>query len=219
MQNCFLKSVILYLNAYHISGVYESNIFHRFLYFSHERANVSHICACHSRDTWFFIIEVIAMHDTYKFIRKMDDISSCQLLVLRHEGDTILQNEVMFIRRFVGLDAVIPNDLVQALHCHIEDKTFITVDLPLLIIREGTQLEDVAPVHILKDLGIDYIGQCNFVVTFIQRKDDGWLRRGCVTISLVGISVRWLQYLVSKMEFTVLNPPKGFWRSLPQRSL
>ena len=84
----------------------------------------------------------------------------------------------MFIRRFVGLDAVIPNDLVEALHRHIEDKTFITVDLPLLIIGEGTQLEDVAPVRILKDLGIDYIGQCNFVVTFIQRKDDGWLRRG-----------------------------------------
>ena len=98
--------------------------------------------------------------------------------LFRHEGGTILQNEVMFIRRFVGLDAVIPNDLVEALHRHIEDKTFITVDLPLLIIREGTQLEDVAPVRILKDLGIDYIGQCNFVVTFIQRKDDGWLRRG-----------------------------------------
>ena len=107
----------------------------------------------------------------------MDDISSCQLLVLRHEGDTILQNEVMFIRRFVGLYAVIPNDLVEALHRHIEDKTFITVDLPL-----GTQLEDVAPVHILKDLGIDYIGQCNFAVTFIQRKDDGWLRRGGVMV-------------------------------------
>jgi hypothetical protein len=52
------------------------------------------------------------MHDTYKFIRIMDDISSCQLIVLRHEGDTILQNEVMFIRRFVGLDTGIPNDLV-----------------------------------------------------------------------------------------------------------
>jgi hypothetical protein len=39
-----------------------------------------------------------------------------------------------------------------------------------------------------------------------------------VTISLVDISVRWLQYLVSKMEFTVLNSPKGFWRSLPKRS-
>jgi hypothetical protein len=64
------------------------------------------------------------------------------------------------------------------LHRQIEDKTFFTVDLPLLIIREGTQREDVAPVRILKDLGIDYIGQCNFVVTFIQRKDDGWLRRG-----------------------------------------
>ena len=61
------------------------------------------------------------MHDTYKFIRKMDDISSCQLLVLR----TILQNEVMFIRQFVGLDAVILNDLVEALHRQIEDKTFI----------------------------------------------------------------------------------------------
>ena len=51
-------------------------------------------------------------------------------------------------------------------------------DLFLLIIREGTQGEDVPPVCILKDLGIDYIGQCYFVVTFIQRKDDGWLRRG-----------------------------------------
>ncbi len=40
-----------------------------------------------------------------------------------------------------------------------------------------------------------------------------------VTISLVDISVRWLQYLVSKMEFTVLNSPKGFWRSLPEISL
>jgi hypothetical protein len=73
---------------------------------------------------------------------------------------------------------VIPNDLVEALHCQIEDKTFITVDLPPLIFREGTQREDVAPVRILKDLGIDYIGQCNFIVTFIQQKDDGWLRRG-----------------------------------------
>ena len=72
---------------------------------------------------------------------------------------------------------MILNDLVEALHRQIEDKTFITVDLPLLIIREGTQREDVPPVRILKDLGIDYIGQCNFVVTFIQRKDDGWLRR------------------------------------------
>ena len=68
------------------------------------------------------------------------------------------------------------------LHRQIEDKTFITIDLPLLIIREGTQREDVAPVHILKDLGIDYIRQCNFVVTFIQRKDDGWLRRGGVIV-------------------------------------
>ncbi len=41
-----------------------------------------------------------------------------------------------------------------------------------------------------------------------------------VTISLVvDISVRWLQYLVSKMEFTVLNSSKGFWRSLPEISL
>jgi hypothetical protein len=73
---------------------------------------------------------------------------------------------------------VIPNDLIKALHRHIEDKTFITVDLPPLIIREGMQREDVAPVCILKDLGIDYIRQCNFIVTFIQRKDNGWLRRG-----------------------------------------
>jgi len=72
---------------------------------------------------------------------------------------------------------VILNDFVEALHRQIEDKTFIIVDLPPLIIREGTQREDVAPVHILKDLGIDYIGQCNFVLTFIQRKDEGWLRR------------------------------------------
>jgi hypothetical protein len=43
-------------------------------------------------------------------------------------------------------------------------------------------------------------------------------RVASVTISLVNISVRRLQYLVSKMEFTVLNSPKGFWRSLPQRS-
>ena len=33
---------------------------------------------------------------------------------------------------------MILNDLVEALHRQIEDKTFITVDLPLLIIREGT---------------------------------------------------------------------------------
>ena len=72
---------------------------------------------------------------------------------------------------------MILNDLVKALHRQIEDKTFINVNLPLLIIQEGTQREDVAPVRILKDLGIDYIGQCNFVVTFIQQKDNGWLRR------------------------------------------
>jgi hypothetical protein len=47
---------------------------------------------------------------------------------------------------------VILNDLVKALHCQIEDKTFITVDLPLLIIREGTQREDVAPVRISRIL-------------------------------------------------------------------
>jgi hypothetical protein len=35
------------------------------------------------------------MHDTYIFIRKMDDISSFHFPVLCHEGDTILQNEVM----------------------------------------------------------------------------------------------------------------------------
>ena len=40
------------------------------------------------------------------------------------------------------------------------------------------QREDVSPVRILKDLGIDYIGQCNFVVTFIHLKDGGWLQRG-----------------------------------------
>ncbi len=40
-----------------------------------------------------------------------------------------------------------------------------------------------------------------------------------VTKSLVDILVWWLQYLVSKMEFTVLNSPKGFWRSLPEISL
>ncbi len=74
------------------------------------------------------------------------------------------------------------NDLVEALHRQIEDKSFITVNLPCLIIREGTQREDVAPVRILKDLGIDYIGQCNFVVTFIQQKDKGWLRRGGVMV-------------------------------------
>ena len=133
------------------------------------------MCAHHFPDSCSFIEDVIAMHDTYKFIQKKDDVYSFQLPVLFHEGDTILQDEVMRVRQFVGLDAGIPNDLVEALHRHIEDKTFITVDLPLLIIREGTQLEDVAPVRILKDLGIDYIGRCNFVVTFIQRKDDGWL--------------------------------------------
>jgi len=78
---------------------------------------------------------------------------------------------------------VILNDLVEALHRQIEDKTFITVNLPLLIIRERTQREDVAPVHILKDLEIDYIGQRNFVVTFIQRKDDGGFEGGGVMVS------------------------------------
>ena len=58
-------------------------------------ANVINICACHSLDIWFLIKNVIAMHDTYIFIRKMDDISSSQLPILRHVGDTILQDEVM----------------------------------------------------------------------------------------------------------------------------
>jgi hypothetical protein len=52
---------------------------------------------------------------------------------------------------------------------------FIPLNLPLLIIQEGTQREDVTPVIILKDHGIDYIGQCTFVVTLIQQKDYGWL--------------------------------------------
>jgi hypothetical protein len=78
------------------SGVYESNFFHRLLYFSHKMANVIHICAPHSLDNWFLIEDIIAMHDTYKIIRKMDDnISSFQVPVLCHEGDTILQDEVM----------------------------------------------------------------------------------------------------------------------------
>ena len=47
---------------------------------------------------------------------------------------------------------MILNDLGEALHRQIEDKTFFTVDLFLLIIREGTQGEDVPPVCILKDL-------------------------------------------------------------------
>ncbi len=55
---------------------------------------------------------------------------------------------------------MILNDLVKTLHRQIEDKTFITVNLPLLIIQEGTQLEDVASVRIVKDLGIKNIGQC-----------------------------------------------------------
>jgi hypothetical protein len=54
----------------------------------------------------------------------MDDISSFQLPVLCHEGNTILQDEVMCVCRFVGLDAAIPNDLVEELHCQIEDKDF-----------------------------------------------------------------------------------------------
>ncbi len=121
----------------------------------------------------------------------MDDVSTFQLPVLCHEGDTILQDEVMCVCRFVGLDAAIPNDLVEALHRQIEDKTFISVDLPLLIIRKGTQHEDVAPVCILKDLGIDYIGQCNFFVTFIQRKDDGWLQRGGVMVLTLKYTCLW----------------------------
>jgi hypothetical protein len=71
------------------SGVYESKIFHRLLYFSHERANVIHICAYHFLDNCSFIEDVIAMHDTYKFIRKMDDIqfsTSCPLPWRRHDS-------------------------------------------------------------------------------------------------------------------------------------
>ena len=65
------------------------------------------------------------------------------------------------------------------LHCQFEDKMFIPVNIPLLIIQEGTtHREDVTPVCILEDHGIDYIGQCTFVVTFIHQKDDGWLLRG-----------------------------------------
>jgi hypothetical protein len=55
----------------------------------------NNICASHFLGNCIIIEDVIAMHDTYKIIRKMDDISSFQLLVLCHEGDTILQDEVM----------------------------------------------------------------------------------------------------------------------------
>ena len=54
----------------------------------------------------------------------MDDISSFQLPVLCHEGNTILQDEVMCICQFVGLYAAILYDLVEALHCEIKDKDF-----------------------------------------------------------------------------------------------
>ncbi len=57
-------------------------------------------------------------------------------------------------------------------------KKFIPINLPLLIIREGTQCKNVLPVHIFEDFGIDYIWQCNYVFTFIQQKDNGWLQRG-----------------------------------------
>ena len=69
-------------------------------------------------------------------------------------------------------------------HCivKLKTKTFSIINLPLLIIREGLQCEDIAPVRTLKVLGIDYIGQCNFVVTFIRWKDDGWLWRGGVMV-------------------------------------
>jgi hypothetical protein len=53
------------------------------------------LCAPYFLDNGTFIKDVIAMHDTYIFILKMDDISSFQRPVLRHKGDTILQNEVM----------------------------------------------------------------------------------------------------------------------------
>jgi hypothetical protein len=52
------------------------------------------------------------MHDTYIFIRKMDDVSSFQLPVICHEGDMILQDKVICVCRVVGLDGTIPNDLV-----------------------------------------------------------------------------------------------------------
>ncbi len=42
----------------------------------------------------------------------------------------------------------------------------------------GNAAQNVLPVHIFKDFGIDYIWQCNFVFPFILRKDDGWLQRG-----------------------------------------
>ncbi len=105
------------------------------------------------------------MHNTHILLQKMDNVSSFQRPVLCHEGGTILQDKLMFVfgppgrcyHRGSHLD-----DLVEVLHCQIEDERFIYVDLPLLTIGEGTQCKDVAPVHILEDLGIDYIGQCNF---------------------------------------------------------
>ncbi len=80
--------------------------------FSNERVNVIHICAHHFLDNCSFIEDVIAMHDTYIFIRKMDDVSSFQLPVICHEGDMILQDKVICVCRVVGLDGTIPNDLV-----------------------------------------------------------------------------------------------------------
>jgi hypothetical protein len=44
---------------------------------------------------------------------------------------------VVCIHKFFGHDVEIPDDLVEALHCQIEEKMFIPVNLPLLIIQEG----------------------------------------------------------------------------------
>ena len=49
---------------------------------------------------------------TYIFIRKMEHVSSFQLPVICHEWDMILQDKVICVCRFVGLDTAIPNDLV-----------------------------------------------------------------------------------------------------------
>ena len=42
---------------------------------------------------------------------------------------------------------------------------------------------------------------------------------GSVRISVMDISMWWLSIYSSWREFTVLNSPKGFWRSLPEISL
>ena len=38
--------------------------------------------------------------------------------------------------------------------------------------------EKLSPFYIYMFHKLEYIEQCNFVVTFIQWQDDGWLRRG-----------------------------------------